>query len=116
MAMRCRHCGGETRVVCTERHAAETKRWMRCLVCRQITRTLEIYHPRKPGPAPGSARHGARARGEGHGASVLTEANVRELRARAQAGVPQSALAREFGISASHVSQIVRRKAWSHLP
>lgn len=55
-------------------------------------------------------------RGERHHAARLTEADVRTLRARYEAGGTSfSALAREYGLAIGHVYRIVRRKAWCHV-
>jgi HNH endonuclease len=50
-----------------------------------------------------------RARGEGNGAARLTDDQVAEIRRRyAAGGVTQRVLAREFGISPSHVCNLIR--------
>jgi hypothetical protein len=114
--MRCRHCGGRTRVVVTEHRDDGTHRWLRCLECDASTRTLEIYHRNtKPGPPPGRPKRGGIARGSTNGASVLTEDDVRRLRALAATGVPQKHLALEYGLAPATVSRIVTRKLWSHV-
>lgn len=46
----------------------------------------------------------------------LNESKVRELRALAAAGVPYPMLAKEFGVSAVTVGQIVRRTTWEWVP
>lgn len=59
------------------------------------------------------------AKGEAHGHSKLTEADIRAIRA---AYVYRSkehnlcALAQQFGVSHFAIHQIVRRKGWKHLP
>jgi plasmid stability protein len=56
------------------------------------------------------ARKRRNARGESHGSSKLSEADVREiLRA---VGVTQRALARRYGVSEAIISLIVNRKRW----
>jgi hypothetical protein len=54
-------------------------------------------------------------RGESHGRAIVTEATVQEIRRRAGAGEIQAQLAREFRVSVSLVSRIVRRQTWSHV-
>ncbi len=113
--LRCRQCGGRTRVVATEHKLEVTHRWLRCLVCGEQTRTIEQYLISKPGPKRGSHKTGAVAHGSRNGASVLTEPDVQRLRAQAAAGVPQKELAVQYGIAAATVSRIVTRKLWPHV-
>jgi hypothetical protein len=113
--MKCRYCQGVTRVVVTEHRDDGTHRWLRCQVCDQLTRTLEDYWPRKRGPKPGTPRTGPGPRGERNGWSVLSEADVRQLRQQAASGTPQKQLAQRYGIAPATVSRIVTRKAWSHV-
>jgi len=54
-------------------------------------------------------------RGERHYMARLTEAQVRELRARAGAGEVQAALAREYGVADETVSAIMHRRTWAHV-
>lgn len=55
-------------------------------------------------------------RGEQHGASKLTETQVREIRARyAMGNVTQASLAKEYGIVPPTVRHIVCRKTWAWL-
>lgn len=51
-------------------------------------------------------------RGERIGTSKLTSAIVQEIRARAAAGEVQAHLAREFGVTPTLVTMIVKRKVW----
>lgn len=53
--------------------------------------------------------------GERAGGSRLTADDVAAIRQRAAAGSSQRSLAREYGVSPQHVSDIVRGKCWSHL-
>lgn len=53
-------------------------------------------------------------KGANHGEAKLTDAAVRDIRARWKRG-NGVALAAEYGVSPSLVSLIVRRKAWTHL-
>jgi len=60
---------------------------------------------------------GRRPRGVDHGHAKLTESQVAEIRTRYTAGgVLQRVLAVEFGVKIVAVSNIVRRKTWTHLP
>jgi hypothetical protein len=61
-----------------------------------------------PAPAP-------KARGERHSHAKLTEALVREIRARVAAGEVQRHLAAEYGVSVATICNIVSRKIWAHV-
>lgn len=54
-------------------------------------------------------------KGQAHPWAVLTESDVRDIRARAKYGVTQSTLAVEYGLTQAGISAIVRRKNWKHL-
>lgn len=56
--------------------------------------------------------HGTRMRGEDHASSKLTEEQVKAIR---QDTRPQSAIAREVGVSQSLVCMIRRRRVWAHI-
>jgi hypothetical protein len=53
--------------------------------------------------------------GERASRSLLTEAAVREIRARVAAGAVQRHLAAEYGVSPATICNIVKRKGWTHL-
>jgi hypothetical protein len=54
-------------------------------------------------------------KGATHHSAKLTEDQVRAIRARAAAGEMQRSLAREFSVTDTVVSAIVRRRTWKHL-
>lgn len=55
--------------------------------------------------------------GEKHGQHKLTEAQVREIRSRyVPRVVTLKMLAAEYDVCESEISQLVRRKIWTHLP
>jgi HNH endonuclease len=55
-------------------------------------------------------------RGERNGCAKLTDADIREIRARyAQGGITQEQLGRQFGTTQVNVGRIVRGVAWTHL-
>ena len=58
---------------------------------------------------------GRQAKGEKNGAVKLTEATVRLIRARYDAGESQCSLMREFDIHRTRVFKIVHRVQWRHL-
>lgn len=69
---------------------------------------------------------GARLRGSAHGCAKLTEAQVREIRerygwvrlgqGRRPTGQPTNGqIAKEYGVTHSQISLILRRKEWAHL-
>jgi DNA-binding transcriptional regulator YiaG len=57
-----------------------------------------------------------RARGERHSQSKLTAEDVREIRRRYEAGgISQTALAREYDVNQTIVSDLIRRETWRHV-
>jgi len=69
------------------------------------------------GERSGSKRHPQRlTRGEQHPSAKLTDELVRTIRRRyAEDGVSCIALGREYGVSHTVISDIVRRLAWRHV-
>jgi hypothetical protein len=61
-------------------------------------------------------RHRVRPRkGEDHGNARLTESDVAAMRSQRKAGVPVTAIARQFGVVLSTVYRIVNASAWGHV-
>lgn len=60
-------------------------------------------------------RHETDNRGQRCASSKLTEAQVTEIRNRVQAGEKQSCLAREFGVTPSNISHLIRGVSWRWL-
>lgn len=58
----------------------------------------------------------ASTRGGENAMARLSEDDVRAIRARAAAGVTQSSLAAEFGVTRGGISHVVRRTTWRHVP
>lgn len=54
-------------------------------------------------------------RGAGHPRARLTEAQVQAIRARSAAGERRIDVAKDYGVSASAITEIVRGRAWRHL-
>lgn len=79
------------------------------------------YTRRRPGSAKSGDNHWSRmnpdavSRGSANGSSKLTEDSVYQIRARADAGEPQRAIAADYNVTQSTVSEIVLRKTWKHL-
>lgn len=62
-------------------------------------------------------RHVSRPpRGEAHRDHVLTESDVREIRAQRVAGSTARELSQRYGVSDTRIYKIVARKAWRHVP
>ena len=61
-------------------------------------------------------RDGTMARGERQGNAKLTADDIREIRRRSALGESQFDLAAAFGISQPHVSRVVLRQTWAHVP
>lgn len=55
------------------------------------------------------------SRGEHRHSAKLTEAQVREIRARRDAGEKLVVLERDYGISDSQVAKIAKGKRWRHV-
>jgi len=114
--MLCRSCSSKnTRVTCTEKSDTYTKRYCRCLDCGHKFRTIEKYESPKPGPPKNYNRPGRIARGSAHGSSILTEANVLEMRQLFRNGWTLQELKDKFGMSSSYISKIVNYKQWKHV-
>ena len=54
-------------------------------------------------------------RGSVHGQSKLTEADIPVIRRLREEGIRNEAIARQFGVSITTVSQIFNRRVWSHV-
>ncbi|WP_369604693.1 NUMOD4 domain-containing protein [Nocardia nova] len=61
-------------------------------------------------------RHGTVQAGSRHSRSILTEAQVAEIRSEYASGVSQMKLAAKFGTHQTNISLIVRNKAWTSVP
>lgn len=60
-------------------------------------------------------RHGTMSRGSRHHMAKFTEDEVREVRNLVAAGVTQLSLAKRFGVKASVICNMVKRKTWKHV-
>jgi 5-methylcytosine-specific restriction endonuclease McrA len=78
-----------------------------------IRRLCRRCHMREDGRGTGGLDH-QRAHGEAHGAAKLTEADVRAIRRRRPAEL-LSALATEYGVTETTISDIARRRTWRHV-
>ncbi len=81
------------------------------------TRDSTLKGRRPSGDRNPSRLHPERlARGERHGNARLTPANILEIRRRYQPRIISTrALGAEYGVSATTISQIIRRLAWGHV-
>ncbi len=61
------------------------------------------------------ASKGRAARGEGHGWSKLTDAQVVEIRALRKSGLLYREIGERFGITPENVGYIIRRVRWKHV-
>ncbi len=61
------------------------------------------------------AGRGGNLKGEANGRAKLTETDVRFIRRRSSAGASLLDLSREFGITKTAVSYVVRGKNWKHI-
>ncbi|MCF7805284.1 MAG: hypothetical protein K9N46_09875 [Candidatus Marinimicrobia bacterium] len=75
-----------------------------------------IYADRRDEAAKEIQRERRRfTRGENHPQAQLTEEDVRRIRRKVESGALQKELAEEYGVTKTHISNIVRGKAWSHV-
>jgi len=61
------------------------------------------------------ARLGTQPRGATHSRAKITEDIVRTVRKLFEEGVPRGRIAKQFGISKTHVYQIANRSTWAHI-
>ena len=119
--MKCVECkSSNTRVISTDRISDTiTWRYNRCFDCGAKYKTQETYAPRmRSGPKPDQPKSCAPlypAQGERIHTAVLTETNVKHLRALAESGYTRLVLAKRFGIDPSTVDRIIKRKTWKHI-
>lgn len=116
--MKCRSCNSmNTKVTVTEHKLSETWRYCCCLDCSTRYKTVEQYAVLKRGSIPGVPQHiNCKVKGEQVGTSVLTEANVIEIRRLAsECYQTYYQIARKFGIHKDTVYKIVHRKLWAHV-
>jgi hypothetical protein len=66
--------------------------------------------------AADKVRHGTQPKGEGTGHLKFTRKSVIDVRSGFAAGMSQRKLAALYGTSHSHISRIVKRKLWRHVP
>lgn len=80
-------------------------------------RDMVSRHRQNRGSDHWTVRNPEGVQGENNSAAKLTVQQVSEIRRRyATGGVTQVALAEQFGVDQAHISSIVRRKAWAHVP
>ena len=113
--MRCRSCNSSnTKVTVTEHKVNETWRYCRWLDCKARYKTIEKYAKPKPKISLRSQKTQFK-QGETNPSSVLTEANVIQLRRLVMEGKTYVEIAKEFGIHRDTVYRIATRKLWSHV-
>lgn len=59
--------------------------------------------------------HGTHGAGERHSQAFLTSVDVSEIKKLSSSGISQQSIAKQFGISQGHVSEIIAGKKWSAL-
>jgi hypothetical protein len=59
--------------------------------------------------------HGNRLLGEKHHRAILTEENVREIRALSARGTTQIELGLRFGVTKHAIYRVIHRKTWAHV-
>lgn len=117
MGLKCRYCNSKnTRVTCTRDYKNFLKKYKRCLDCNKTFRTIETYEQPKPGPVPGTPRTRNICMGESHPMSTFTDNDIIAMRQLWNEGQTLTAIAKRYGISRPHVSNIVNYRAWKHVP
>jgi hypothetical protein len=61
-------------------------------------------------------RHGTSCVGSKNGASKFTEADIRAIRKLRAANMPEKDIAARYGTHYVHISRIVHRAIWKHVP
>ncbi len=106
MGMSCPECTTRMRVVHSQSFDNITQRWYRCPECGERLRTCETIH------LGGAKRN---PKGSEHPNAVLTEENVRSLRAARARGTSIEQLATEYGLHRNTVIDIAKRRCWTHV-
>lgn len=104
--MSCPECATRMHVIHTQSRDSITHRWYRCPDCAHKLRTREELFIAPPRLHPN---------GEDHPNAVLTNDNIRDLRAAWVNGAKGTDLATEYGIHKSTVSTIVHAHTWKHV-
>lgn len=60
-------------------------------------------------------RHGTRPQGERNGHAILTPGDIIQIRYRVSLGEMNKIVAADYGVSASHICMIVKRRTWRHI-
>jgi hypothetical protein len=60
--------------------------------------------------------HGTAQNGERHNRAKLKNADILSIRALHDGGTPKIEIAKQFGVTRTMISYIVRRKNWTHIP
>lgn len=74
-----------------------------------------LYSGSRTENARDRVQRGRTVMGEQHGASFLTDNDVRELRRRYEKGEPLASIARGMGLSYRHAWKIAKRLSWRHV-
>lgn len=83
-----------------------------------VDRAKEMAHARSFQGRPSEAtkrRWSEQRKGEGNGRAVLTEDDVRAIRAEPQKYGVLSRLARQYGVTTSNILDIRKRRTWKHV-
>ena len=116
--MRCPECGScKTKVTSLKWNQSGTRvrRYRKCNECGYTFRTTQTSEK-----IDNDGRHWnwdqTRTRGETHGMSVFTAADIRRMREMYETGTyTKTRLGEIFGCSRANIRQIVERKTWAHI-
>lgn len=115
--MRCRECYSvNTRVGSTKHQPLLEEMWQyrKCLDCGAKFKTICTYAKKRPGPKKGS-KGTIRNQGVMNQNAILTENNVKDIRALARTGILQKTIAERYGLASSTINRIILHKSWTHV-
>ena len=100
------HVDSSTKVSSTVWGWSQDRRDAELAKCQVLCRPCHLLKTVEAGDTPW---------GEANGKAKLTEAQVRDIKARQASGERQADLAREYGVSRPTISNIIRGKRWRRL-
>ena len=123
----CHVCGGRTKVTSLTHDAASKciRRYRKCQECGAKMSTTQAgekldnsgYYWKKTTEHARqvSINLSLRARGENNSSAILTEKDVKKIRADYENGLTTRAIANKTGMTVDHIRKIVRRDLWKHV-
>ena len=81
----------------------------------RCVRPSHLFHGTPADNMADKVRKNRQTKGENNGGTKLTAAKVLRIRKLCAAGVPQSVIAKKFGVEQTNISFIKRRVTWKHV-